>query len=184
MKNTQNKWEHVSERQLDIVLDHLHTLNDLTPKIKCQGRDGVDPELIFGLDSKLFQLEEQERHSHSHSSNHRHIDEVQTLSILSSTIPSSLPTKSHIEETILKTLSKEYTYRLKGFILLAPSSPQGSPAVEILNWAFGRWDWTACPEGSDSFVRLTIMGERGSQLKKAALRVAEALDGEVKVQPS
>jgi hypothetical protein len=29
----QNKWEHVSERQLDIVIDHLNTLNDLTPKV-------------------------------------------------------------------------------------------------------------------------------------------------------
>ncbi|KAK1229088.1 hypothetical protein PQX77_007850 [Marasmius sp. AFHP31] len=47
-----NKWEHVSERQLDTVLDHLHTLNDLTPKIRCKGRQ-VDPDLIFGLESQL-----------------------------------------------------------------------------------------------------------------------------------
>lgn len=35
-------------------MDHLHTLNDLTPKVKCKGREGVDPNLIFGLDTKLF----------------------------------------------------------------------------------------------------------------------------------
>ncbi|KAG8858647.1 hypothetical protein FRC20_011974 [Serendipita sp. 405] len=50
-----NKWELVSERQLDIVMDHLFTLNEQTPKIKCNGKSGVDPSLIFGLDTKLFQ---------------------------------------------------------------------------------------------------------------------------------
>ncbi|KAI9451582.1 cobW-domain-containing protein [Russula earlei] len=48
-----NKWEHVSERALDEVLDHLNTLNDHTPKIRCAGKS-VDPALIFGIDSKLF----------------------------------------------------------------------------------------------------------------------------------
>src|SRR6185369_5879211 len=49
-----NKWEHVSDRALDFVLDHLNTLNDLTPKIRCKGRSGVDPNLIFGLETSLF----------------------------------------------------------------------------------------------------------------------------------
>ncbi|KAI9440117.1 cobW-domain-containing protein [Lactarius indigo] len=48
-----NKWEHVPERALDDVLEHLNTLNELTPKIRCTGRS-VDPALIFGIDSKLF----------------------------------------------------------------------------------------------------------------------------------
>lgn len=48
-----NKWEHVSERALDDVLEHLNTLNELTPKIRCTGKS-VDPALIFGIDSKLF----------------------------------------------------------------------------------------------------------------------------------
>lgn len=183
----------MNERQLDIVLDHLHTLNDLTPKIKCDGRNGVDPELIFGLDSKLFQLEERERHEHhSHSDPHTpHTDEVQTLSILrKGSSLDDLPTKEHIEATVLKTLSKEVVYRLKGFVLLAPSSsPSPSPSstpkpsLEILNWAFGRWDWTAYEpkdsEGVEFTLRLTIMGERGPQLRKAAAKVAESLSAEV-----
>ncbi|KAG8891264.1 hypothetical protein FRC00_013990, partial [Tulasnella sp. 408] len=46
----------VSERQLDTVMDHLFTLNESTPKLRCDGKtgDGVDPSLIFGLDSKLW----------------------------------------------------------------------------------------------------------------------------------
>lgn len=193
LNDAQNKWEHVTERQLDIVLDHLHTLNDLTPKIKCDGREGVDPELIFGLDSKLFQLEERERHeSHPHSHSHEsHTDEVQTLSILRRRSPlEDLPTKEQIENDILKTLSKETVYRLKGFALLAPlaSTPPSpsltpKPSLEILNWAFGRWDWTSYQpkdsEGEDFALKLTIMGERGPQLRNAAKRVAKALGAEV-----
>jgi len=48
-----NKWEHISERALDNVLDHLYTLNEHTPKIRCAGKS-IDPALIFGVDSKLF----------------------------------------------------------------------------------------------------------------------------------
>jgi hypothetical protein len=35
--------------RLDVVSDHLNNLNDFTPKIK--GRDGVDPNLLFGLEA-------------------------------------------------------------------------------------------------------------------------------------
>src|SRR6266403_4039738 len=49
----QNKWEHISERALDDVLEHLNTLNEYTPKIRCSGKS-VDPALIFSIDSKLF----------------------------------------------------------------------------------------------------------------------------------
>jgi len=49
----QNKWEHISERALDDVLEHLYTLNEHTPKIRCAGKS-IDPALIFGVDSKLF----------------------------------------------------------------------------------------------------------------------------------
>ena len=50
----QNKSEHVDERKLDRLLDHINDLNDLTPRVRAEGRNGVDPALIFGLDSKLF----------------------------------------------------------------------------------------------------------------------------------
>ncbi|KAG8885195.1 hypothetical protein FRB98_001923 [Tulasnella sp. 332] len=48
-----NKAELVSERQLDTVMDHLYTLNEDTPKIRCIGKTGVVPSVIFGMDSKL-----------------------------------------------------------------------------------------------------------------------------------
>ena len=72
----QNKWEHVSERKLDILIDHLNTLNDITPKIKCQGREGVDPSVIMGIDSTLFQLGSFPGHTDV-----PHHDEVQAVTI-------------------------------------------------------------------------------------------------------
>ncbi|OBZ72678.1 hypothetical protein A0H81_07498 [Grifola frondosa] len=74
-----NKSEHISERALDILIDHLNTLNDSTPKIRCNGRSGVDPNLILGLDSKLF--------SRSESFNDHHHNEVETVTVYRATHP-------------------------------------------------------------------------------------------------
>ncbi|RIB05192.1 CobW/HypB/UreG, nucleotide-binding domain-containing protein [Gigaspora rosea] len=51
-----NKHELVEERELDLVIDHINELNTDTPKIKCEGKNGVSPDLIFGIDTKLFSL--------------------------------------------------------------------------------------------------------------------------------
>ncbi|KAJ3061515.1 hypothetical protein HDU98_002576 [Podochytrium sp. JEL0797] len=51
-----NKHELISEREFDLVLDHVYELNEDTPKIKCHGTKGVSPSLLFGIDTKLFQL--------------------------------------------------------------------------------------------------------------------------------
>ncbi|KAI9205606.1 CobW/HypB/UreG, nucleotide-binding domain-containing protein [Polychytrium aggregatum] len=51
-----NKHELVSERQYDLVLDNVNELNTDTPKLKCEGTHGVSPDLVFGIDTKLFQL--------------------------------------------------------------------------------------------------------------------------------
>ncbi|KAH8117746.1 cobW-domain-containing protein [Phellopilus nigrolimitatus] len=161
-----NKWEHISERQLDIVLDHLHTLNDLTPKIKCNGRGGVDPNLVFGLDSKLFNDPEQLVHIDCN-----HNDEVQTLTIWRGSSKSSqlqpcscdhihAPLHTHtlqedrpvLTEALLtllvSTLPKESVWRIKGFAQL--TSPLSSfpdfsepPCFSVIvNWAFGRLELT------------------------------------------
>ncbi|KAJ7104302.1 cobW-domain-containing protein [Mycena belliarum] len=163
-----NKWELVDERALDTVLDHLHTLNDLTPKIRCQGRNGVDPNLIFGLESKLFLEPGAPVPSHN--------DEVETVSLYV-----GCATKGHehchhsnagadaadeeapdsIDEALLTEalagLSREAVWRVKGFVRL-----QGK-GMHILNWAFGRFELTALGDDTAEMgaVRLTVMGERG-----------------------
>lgn len=76
------------------MLDHLNTLNDLTPKIRCTGRAGVDPSLIFGLDSKLF-LENVDvrsgdgKDSLPSDASTTHHDEVETATVWRGTKPST-----------------------------------------------------------------------------------------------
>ncbi|KAH9838698.1 cobW-domain-containing protein [Rhodofomes roseus] len=195
-----NKWEHISDRALDILIDHLNTLNDTTPKVRCEGRAGVDPDLIFGLDSKLF-LAEAEHPSENHH------DEVETATIYRGAKPPHPAGHPHThgdsctcsaaaplagasdtppvdeasdvisEETLtaaLDGLSKETIWRVKGFVRTAKG-------VHILNWAFGRSDLSACSADGlrdGGSVLLTVMGERG-EVKRVARRFAEKIGASV-----
>ncbi|KAF9067241.1 CobW/HypB/UreG, nucleotide-binding domain-containing protein [Rhodocollybia butyracea] len=172
-----NKWENVSERQLETVMDHLHTLNDLTPKIRCDGRNGVDPLLIFGVGSKLF-LDE---NTSAQAQDSSHVDEVQTLTLYRglppkhnhqngdehhdehSRNPNEKPTLIHRDTLIdhLTKIRRESVWRVKGFIRVLEANIE---TVYILNWAFGRYDLTKTDPSvlaDFSSVQLTAMGERG-----------------------
>jgi len=184
-----NKWEHVSERQLDIVMDHLHTLNDLTPKLRCNERNGVSSDLIFGLDTKLYSLGGEVHPS-------THMDEVETRTIWKGTRPvigghshdlgsccllehseppelnpvDSLITREQLDST-LNALSKESIYRVKGFVQLHENDEL---SLFILNWAFGRYDLVKVSNTSNTNFRLTVMGERG-EVKRWAQKLAKDL---------
>ncbi|KAK0204565.1 cobW-domain-containing protein [Desarmillaria ectypa] len=185
-----NKWEHVSERQLDIVLDHLGTLNDLTPKIRCQGKLGVDPKLIFGLETKLF-MEEEDYKDVAHQ------DEVETVTILRGADKSAhhhhnceshghangeVTGSEKSEEDVtheqlqaaLGSLSKESVWRVKGFVRF------DSQDVYILNWAFGRHELTMLRDEykKRATIQLTVMGERG-EVKRAVRAFAGALGARI-----
>lgn len=190
-----NKWEYLEERALDLVLDHLNTLNDETPKIRCNGRDGVDPNLIFGIDSKLFK----DRTDESVVVNHH--DEVQTIAIFKGH-PHALPDTPHnhggsdcrccsvtepsgevsqdgllpsdaVEETLLRSalggVSKESVWRIKGLVRF-----QGG--LHILNWAFGRYDLTKVDvsDMDGTVIRLTAMGEHG-EVRRSMRRFCDEL---------
>ncbi|KAH9930156.1 CobW/HypB/UreG, nucleotide-binding domain-containing protein [Fomitopsis serialis] len=169
-----NKWEHISDRALDILIDHLNTLNDLTPKVRCEGRAGVDPNLIFGLDSKLFLVEAEHPHAnhhdevetppHSAGHNHEHGHGDRVVDAVNGETLSSA----------LSGLSKETIWRVKGFVRTAEG-------IRILNWAFGRFDLS--PTSADGLgdrgsVLLTVMGERG-EVKRAARKFAEKLGASI-----
>lgn len=175
-------------------MDHLFTLNEDTPKLKCSGRKGISPSLVFGVDSKLFLK------PLTDSLNERHHDEVDTMSIfrgvplpdhdhgdhnhnhnhddapLANPEPTAeLPplTRSLLEDA-LAILSKDSVYRVKGFVTFDNCDRY------VLNWAFGRFDLTpftaSTPEdegeGETGVLRLTMMGERG-EMKRWARKFAE-----------
>lgn len=193
----QNKWEEVPERQLDIVFDHLHTLNDLTPKVKASRTAGVDLDLLFGLNSKLF-------HEPMPMAISDHDREVQTFTILKGAAgpvhrhcesggeecgreghshlevePNGVDDTKGLERSLLLdalgSLSKETVWRVKGFVRLLPENH-----VYILNWAFGRHELDFC-DAQNAFpvVQLTVMGQRG-EMKRLVHRLAEKLGGNVR----
>lgn len=168
-------------------MDHLHTLNDLTPKIRCRGRDGVDPQLLFGVDSKLFLDPSQFAQVPSHN------DEVETVTIYRGVYIHNHRSDTHhdcdcaahqvtggrsdaldkeVLVSALATLSKESVWRVKGFVKLT------AHGWHIVNWAFGRFELTPHSGDDVGSVRLTVMGERG-EVKRAARKLAALLDGEV-----
>ncbi|KAI0059170.1 cobW-domain-containing protein [Artomyces pyxidatus] len=182
-----NKWEHVSPRALDEVLDHLYTLNELTPKIKCVNKC-VDPSLIFGLDSKLF------LHGKSPvDQDTSHHEEVETVTVhlavqaqestdrghfhtdecghghLGTTFDASRQINEQDLHDALSSLSKESIYRVKGFVRFAEG-------WKILNWAFGRSELVpySGPAKEGDVVRVTMMGERG-EVRKLSKKFAEKL---------
>jgi G3E family GTPase len=189
----QNKWEEVPERQLDIVFDHLHTLNDLTPKVKASRTTGVDLSLLFGLDSKAFR----EPMPLTISDHDR---EVQTFTILKGAEgpvhhqcgsegecggeghdhlevePHEVGDNKGLERSLfldaLHSLSKESIWRIKGFVRLLPENQ-----VYILNWAFGRYELDLLnAQNVFPVIQLTIMGQRG-EMKRLVQRFAEKLGG-------
>ncbi|EMD33426.1 hypothetical protein CERSUDRAFT_126165 [Gelatoporia subvermispora B] len=195
-----NKWEHISERALDILIDHLSTLNDTTPKIRCRGRAGVDPNLIFGLDSKLFRTKEDApagsthhdevetatiyrgssglKHAHTHAHAHPegcmcdHTAGGETQIRDAAVEGEEVTVDRGTLERALQGLSKETVWRVKGFVRL-------DDGVHILNWAFGRSELHALPDSDISdVVKLTVMGERG-EVKRAARKLAEAIQAAV-----
>ena len=170
-------------------MDHLHTLNDLTPKIKCNGKKGVDPDVLFGIDTKLFST-----HQESLNVDGSHNEEVETITLWRGT---SRPTKTvgcceHAHEpshhcmaeassgpklndvllrASLDSVLKESVWRIKGFVRFATP-----PSTYIVNWAFGRVELTPFEDGvsSKADVRLTVMGERG-EVKRAIAGLAKAI---------
>lgn len=182
------------------MIDHLNTLNDTTPKIRTEGRKGVDPNLVFGLDSKLYLEDDHKQPSHH--------DEVETVTIYKgSSSPINIhshkceddscidrfhgnsgeqttsqrdrgdsnPLRENALKDALSKVSKETVWRVKGFA----RTEQG---LNILNWAFGRYELTEVADvdtmSAVDVLKLTVMGERG-EVKRAGRKLAEALGGSV-----
>ncbi|KZT07835.1 cobW-domain-containing protein [Laetiporus sulphureus 93-53] len=161
-----NKSEHISERTLDILVDHLNTLNDLTLK-------GVNPRLIFGLDSKLFL-----RSANMESVEVPHHEEVKTVTVYAGSgnvhthvhstgcgcmgdheemHPTSEPVDKAWLEEALSSLSKEMVWWVNGFVRL-------SQGPWIVNWAFGWYDVLETGTGGlkdGDGLLVTVIGEHG-----------------------
>ena len=153
-----NKHQLVTEREYEECLDHVYTLNEDTPIIKAFEREGVavDPDLVFGLDTRLFdELKENKYMIDGYVDSHHHSSEIDLIQLESAGGESI--TREKLEE-ILESCPKEEVYRIKGFVKIE------GEGMCILNFAFGRWDITPLTrpiKEGEMGIRLPVMLARG-----------------------
>ncbi|KAJ2665443.1 hypothetical protein IWW48_000332 [Coemansia sp. RSA 1200] len=179
-----NKWEQVTARQLDIVIDHVNELNTDTPKIKVNIGNSVDPDVAFGIDTTLFKLSDKAYSGDDSSKMYgHHSQEVDLVEIRRSWDNTDISRPLCPDEFVsfLKSLPADDVYRIKGIVRLAScvndeaessldiassdtsirkSATEG--VLHIVNHAFGRYTFTPLAEPDNALtnvlVKATIMG--------------------------
>lgn len=166
----------VSEQQLDTVIDHINELNTDTPKIKCEGTRGVSPDVLFGLDTTLFQIamDKTQRAEElmftsvpggapaAHEAHGKHQENEVDLIQVFETLDTATPMTICEFKAFLETLPKEDIYRLKGFVRLQDGDDQ---RLYIVNHSFGRFTLTAVTanttmeKASQYVLKITVMGQ-------------------------
>jgi G3E family GTPase len=149
----------VSEREYDLVLDSVNELNTDTPKIKYDFKTGVSPDVVFGLDTKLFELELKDKDRESFQLEPRHHSkEIDIIQILDGGANQDSVMTVQELEAFLGSLSSEEVYRVKGLIQLKDEDEKEK--LFILNWAFGRSSLTRVTRQLEKPVhtQLTVMG--------------------------
>ncbi|KAF9109937.1 hypothetical protein BGX27_006973 [Mortierella sp. AM989] len=156
------KHENVSERDLDRVIDRVNDLNTDAPKVFVNVDQPVSPELIFGLDTKLFELQgamapnnkafQEELELNGNKDHHK--NELDTMEIKCFGNKNDLKESLSLEkfEKFLGSLDKDDVYRLKGFVRLsgvtntADNAETASAPICVVNHAFGKWTIIPVPE--------------------------------------
>lgn len=173
-----NKWEEVSERRLDEVVDRIRDI-DIDPPVPIvkSDRGKVGADVVLGVDGALARKmgDGANGHAHEHEHDHEHSKEVEVLSV--TVAPHDKGLDMSALEGLLKATPKDEVYRIKGIVYAttSPKSSDGKDAVAsleapsngthgvlskyILNWAFGRWTYThmGAGEPGQPTARITIV---------------------------
>ncbi|KAH8177343.1 cobW/HypB/UreG, nucleotide-binding domain-containing protein [Sarocladium implicatum] len=206
-----NKWETAGEDRYEECLDRVGDLEVDVAKVKSdKGVVGMD--VIFGIDGGLAkdlteaQVPQEHAHrnvnGHGDSNGHSHQSEVEVLSVelKPATASGTTTTSTPALLKLLQSAPKDEVYRIKAILNLSsppknsdPDGPQpeASPSGRyILNWAFGRWNFTPlgseAPEhesSKESVARMTmILGryESGKWTKKLQAGGLVEIDGDDK----
>lgn len=155
-----NKWELVDERKYEDCLDRLGDLELQIPNVKSdKGR--VHQNVLLGFDSAFAKDIDSSRGEYQEAQGHHHISdhqsEVEVLSVMLSSEGEEVQSVDLKALHMFLTLApKDEIYRMKAILTAsrAPSSsdsnaekidscPGHSTGRYILNWAFGRWTFTA-----------------------------------------
>jgi G3E family GTPase len=181
-----NKWELVDERRFDECLDRVGDLELQTAWVKSR-RGWVDQDVVMGIDGSLIGKEgadaaaEINGEVHGHGHNHQHQDEVEVLSVVlwSEALGSAAVDMDAFEELLLSA-PKDQVYRIKGLLMSSMPPPDSTgvrrastvqiAALYVLNWAFGRWTYTALDDSESAVMkgaaaRLTFILARDEAMK-------------------
>ena len=160
-----NKWENVGERQFEDCLDRVGDLEVQVAYVKSD-RGRVDSSVLLGLDSTLAKGlvsgEHVGEHPHEHASDHQSEVEVLSVNLSSPEEESSHGIDITALHKFLSSAPKDEIYRIKAILAastppISSDNPTSSPTTNnslvenssliikpyILNWAFGRWTFTA-----------------------------------------
>ncbi|KAI9451058.1 cobW-domain-containing protein [Lactarius psammicola] len=149
-----NKWEHVTERALDDVLEHLNTLNELTPKIRCAdsssatvlrprprpGRRRLMLPTVLSFVARhhdevetvtlLRGVPAPPVHVHTDACNHCHPHPQDHTAIPRDTDAPLAPLDEPALAAALGQLPKESVYRVKGFLRFSSVRPHAAEGGE------------------------------------------------------
>ncbi len=140
-----NKHEEVDERTLDQTLDDVYDLNPNTPKVKTE-RGVVSPDLIFGLDTKLFTTQQEVDQANHGRDEHHHDREVEIAEVIA-----DKEFDKAAVDVLMRKLPKTDFYRIKGMVKF-------SDGFYLLNYVFGRFDYIPLQKYSGK-THITFMGE-------------------------
>jgi G3E family GTPase len=139
-----NKWEGVSERRFDEVLDRVGDLGVETAWVKSD-RGRVEKGVLLGIDGALVAKEgvvlQDGGHDHGHENGEGHTDghkhdhqsEVEVLSLTLRTGSDGETGTVDISalERLLSTASKEEVYRIKGILRTSPLTPPATSSDNL-----------------------------------------------------
>jgi G3E family GTPase len=184
-----NKWELVDESRFDECLDRVGDLELQTAWVRSR-RGWVDQAVVMGIDGSLIGKEgadvaaeiNGEVHGRGgHGPHHEHQEEVEVLSVvLESEALGSAAVDMDAFEDLLLSAPKDEVYRIKGLLMSSMPPPDSTgerrastvqiAGLYVLNWAFGRWTYTALPDSESAAMkgaaaRLTFILARGEAMK-------------------
>lgn len=180
-----NKWETAGEDRYDECLDRVADLDVDVAKVKTD-KGWLSMDVAFGTDGglarELTDSEVDGAHGHDHSEHkdeahgHNHQSEVEVLSVeIKGDAGASVSTDKLI--SFLSSTPKDEVYRIKAILTLSSTPKNSDPDVPppaaterrryILNWAFGRWIFTALAadiaehdSSQDVTTRMTVITGR------------------------
>lgn len=157
-----NKHELVDPIKLDKTLDDVYEVNPETPKVKT-AYGVINPNIIFGLDTKLFSTEEKSHEEDQHNQEHHHL-EAEVIEVYK-----DMSFDASTFRKLLDELPSWDFFRIKGIVKL-------NARFYLVNYVLGKYDLTPY----DSYQGKPKLVFIGKNLEFHKQQIAKILDIDTK----